>query len=334
MNNQSLEVKSKNPVAAGITNTIGFLIFLFGLIQFFFMEFKHPWIILICCIFFVGFLGNAANNFHGEEYVKAREAAQAKAKEEAEAARKASETDEQRKAREAAEEARRAREDEARRAREEREEARRAREDEVRRAREEREAALKAEKEAKQNFVERIQQRTSVHVLRVTVVGGTGWENDIERRFVLTADEKNIYLSDDKLQEKVIPLTKLVNVEISGPGTVTSGGGFGGGGFGLGGFIVGAVAAGALNALTTRTNTETVVFLQFTDSEIILLNTEVNLDAMRIHLSYLFQSIQRNKNLNSPNIAKQLEQLSELRKQGALTEEEYTNAKAKVIAKT
>ena len=227
-----------------------------------------------------------------------------------------SETDEQRKAMEAVKEARRAIEDEARR------------------AREKREAALKAEKKAKQNFVERIQQRTSVHVLRVTVVGGTGWEIDIKRRFVLTADEKNIYLSDDKFQEKVIPLTKLVNVEISGPGTVTSGGGFGGGGFGLGGFIVGAVAAGALNALTTRTNTETVVFLQLTDSEIILLNTEVDLDAMRIHLSYLFQSSQRNKNLNSPNIAKQLEQLSELRKQGALTEEEYTNAKAKVIAKT
>jgi len=177
--------------------------------------------------------------------------------------------------------------------------------------------------------------RTSVTPMNVTVLGGTGWESQVKREFVLSVDENNLYLADAKtVEESAVPLNALIALEIAGPGTVTEGGGFVGGGFGVEGFVVGAAIAGVLNALTTNTSTQTLILLRFTDSELVLLNSETGLDAMRIRLSSLFHRTYRKdafKQSAGTDVTEQLTRLAELAKRGELSDDEYAKAKAKVL---
>jgi hypothetical protein len=56
-----------------------------------------------------------------------------------------------------------------------------------------------------------------------------------------------------------IPYSAIDDLEFSGPGKVTTGGGFIGGGFGLSGAAKGMIAASVLNALTTKTKIHTMI---------------------------------------------------------------------------
>ena len=179
-----------------------------------------------------------------------------------------------------------------------------------------------------------VRARRLIGVLKVTVLGGSGWEDEVKQVLHLTLDEHNLYLANEqRAEERAIPLADLSKVDIAGPGTFTSGGGFGGGGFGVEGFVVGAAAASVLNALTTRTKTETLIYLRFKETELVLLNGEEDLEGMRIRLSPLFVRV---KNAAEPvqggfDVAEQLARLAELKGKGELSDEEYSLAKAKVL---
>ena len=200
---------------------------------------------------------------------------------------------------------------------------------------EQREAARKTKAEDKARrlqFTAQTAARLRIGTLKVTVLGGAGWEDRVKQELTMTIDKENLYLGDPRsLQETVLPLSELSKVEVAGPGTVTRGGGFGGGGFGVDGFVVGAGVAGLLNTLTTRTTTQTLIYLRFTNSELVLLNTELDLEAMRIRLSPLYLSVARDEGALGPDVAGQLAKLAELKSQGALSDEEYALAKSKVL---
>lgn len=189
--------------------------------------------------------------------------------------------------------------------------------------------------QAGRSMLQHAAKRTSVTPMNVTVLGGTGWESKVKREFVLSADENNLYLADaKKVEESAVPLNSLIALEIAGPGTITEGGGFVGGGFGVEGFVVGAAISGVLNALTTSTSTQTLILLRFTDSELVLLNSETGLDAMRIRLSSLFHRTYRKdafKQSAGADVTEQLTRLAELAKRGELSDDEYAKAKAKVL---
>lgn len=81
---------------------------------------------------------------------------------------------------------------------------------------------------------------------------------------------------------------RVVSLEVSGPGAVTTGGGYMGGGIGLEGAAVGMLMAGALNAATTRTSVDTRVYLATGDGEAFFRYSLAGPDELRIKLSPAF----------------------------------------------
>lgn len=64
---------------------------------------------------------------------------------------------------------------------------------------------------------------------------------------------------------------------------------------------------------------------------LVLLNTELDLEAMRIRLSPIYLSVAKDEDALAPDVAGQLAKLAELKSQGALSDEEYALAKSKVL---
>jgi hypothetical protein len=82
-----------------------------------------------------------------------------------------------------------------------------------------------------------------------------------------------------------IPIGEILDLDIGGPGTTTSGGGFIGGGFGVKGAAEGMLVAAALNALTTSTSTLSVLGILSVDAEVWLACPGVAPAALRIELA-------------------------------------------------
>ena len=90
-----------------------------------------------------------------------------------------------------------------------------------------------------------------------------------------------------------IPYLELAQIDISGPGTVTKGGGFIGGGFGIDGAIQGIALASILNTLTTRSKVHTFLTLITNVGEIHLHYGAMEPSALRISLSEVFVAHRR-----------------------------------------
>jgi hypothetical protein len=130
------------------------------------------------------------------------------------------------------------------------------------------------------------------YIVDAIVLGGFGtfgeFEINLGDRVSLrfTADEMRIRL-DEYEDEPVLPVPfdDVYEIEIGGPGVVTTGGGFIGGGFGLEGAAEGMAIASVLNALTTRTSIQTLVRVDTSHGEVFLMSSTVAPQAMRIALS-------------------------------------------------
>ena len=82
---------------------------------------------------------------------------------------------------------------------------------------------------------------------------------------------------------------ELVEFNITGPGSVTSGGGFVGGGFGVEGAIEGMAIAAILNGLTTKTKIHTFITLITNFGELHLHYDKMEPSVMRVVLASVFQ---------------------------------------------
>lgn len=101
------------------------------------------------------------------------------------------------------------------------------------------------------------------------------------RRNVLTI------LARHDIQERIYT-PEICDIVISGPGTVTTGGGFMGGGFGIEGALGGMALASVMNALTTTTKVHTYLALVCTRGELHLHLSTIEPGALRIAMAPIF----------------------------------------------
>ena len=142
------------------------------------------------------------------------------------------------------------------------------------------------------------------------------------------ADEVAVQVSNLAIRPIRIPYVEIVSLNITGPGQVTSGGGFIGGGFGATGALEGMALSAMLNAATTKTSIDTFI-------EILTLSTEMFFHwdgsgpaALRMFLSPVFIRLRQ---LDLRTALEQMERLAALRARNMLTEEEFAQLKALVI---
>jgi hypothetical protein len=139
-----------------------------------------------------------------------------------------------------------------------------------------------------------------------------------------------------------LPYAAEFAIELSGPGSFTTGGGFVGGGFGLMGAAEGMAIAGVLNALTTRTRVVSVIGLLSAHYEGFFLCREHGLDELRRLLAPVFLRARQinggasgvesaQSSADGPELVAVLERLTALHGAGALTDEEFKRAKAHAL---
>lgn len=107
----------------------------------------------------------------------------------------------------------------------------------------------------------------------MTVLGGSGFPLHVGQSVGLRLWGSWLYVMAGDLEGDpvfTVELNELRALEITGPGTVTSGGGFMGGGFGLEGAAAGMAIAGVLNAVTSKKQTATYLRIEIEAGELFL----------------------------------------------------------------
>jgi hypothetical protein len=168
--------------------------------------------------------------------------------------------------------------------------------------------------------------------LKFSVVGGSGWDFCADECYTLMVTASCLkFTCADPQKEIAILFDDLTAVEISG-GSQTTNMGLVGGGFGLEGAVAGIAFAGIVNALTTTTVTNTYVRLASRESEVFIHTVQLDSAPLRLILSPAIVRMEAGK-LPVPriSIASQIEQLHQLLKAGALTEQEFSRVKVCVI---
>lgn len=175
-----------------------------------------------------------------------------------------------------------------------------------------------------------IENFDSVTVRQCTVLGGCGYvfpEGDIvDLEFNRDAF---VIQTGDSTTERISYL-EVVEINISGPGSVTTGGGFIGGGFGVVGAIQGMAVAAILNQLMSRTKIHTFITLVTHAGELHLHYGDMEPGALRIGLSWVFSTLRK---FDPKWIRTQLERLEEMHKQRALNDSEFERLKQRLIAR-
>jgi hypothetical protein len=142
------------------------------------------------------------------------------------------------------------------------------------------------------HFIQSVTVRSVCKPLEVVILGGTGWNEKKNTKFLLSMDASNIYMSDiNTLTDVQISVAELREIDISGPGKVSGDAGVIGGGFGMEGAAKGIAIATVINLLTSYSNTKTIIRLTFQRSEIVMLTSQIEPNDARILLSPLFLKI-------------------------------------------
>lgn len=155
-----------------------------------------------------------------------------------------------------------------------------------------------------------------------------------------------LLLQDLRGERTFVQMTysSIINLVVDGPGTVTTGGGFVGGGFGVKGAVEGMLMATVLNKLTTQTTVTSFIEIQDAERHVVLSNDRDAPDVLALRLRPVFARIRAAQATShqpeggikvdaeqQPALADQLAKLAQLHSSGALTDVEYTAAKALVL---
>jgi hypothetical protein len=123
-------------------------------------------------------------------------------------------------------------------------------------------------------------------------------------------------------------------IEVSGRGSLKSGGGFFGGGFGFEGAATGIAVGTLLNSLTTRSHMETLLRIECSDAEMFFHNGASTPTALRMSSSPAIARLPQRvppQAIAMTDIGTQIEQLAQLHRSGALSDEEFALAKSKLL---
>lgn len=124
-----------------------------------------------------------------------------------------------------------------------------------------------------------------------------------------------------------VPYFELASIDISGPGTTTTGGGFMGGGFGVTGALEGMAIAAVLNALTTKSKVHTFVSLTTNIGELHLHYGGMEPGALRISLAPIYVVLRR---LSPAWRKERLAALQFAQMHGAISEAEFAHLKGRL----
>lgn len=158
-------------------------------------------------------------------------------------------------------------------------------------------------------------------------LGGTGYPVSPGTSSYLTFSEAEAVIRVSRDASLSIPLLEVSGVEISGPGSVTSGGGFAGGGFGVEGALQGMAVAVILNALTTKSKIHTFISLITNVGELHFHYSGMEPSALRIALAPVFTALRRQDPTWQRN---RLEVLEFERKYRGLPESEFALLSARI----
>lgn len=186
----------------------------------------------------------------------------------------------------------------------------------------------------KEQFLSNINIRSISDPIEVEVLGGVGWEHIQGKKRLLSINSNALFISDAiSLDEVKFEFGAILDLEISGPGKTTSGGGFIGGGFGAEGAVKGMAVATVLNLLTTRTEIKTIIHITSRDSELWLCTSKVEPEGVRLNLSAAFLALKNRKVTAAPvDLTDQLTKLAALRDAKDITDAEFAQLKAKILA--
>lgn len=160
-----------------------------------------------------------------------------------------------------------------------------------------------------------------------TVLGLNGFPFSIGEKISL-AFEADAVRCLGKNRSADFSYTELAELKISGPGTVTSGGGFIGGGFGVEGALEGMAIAGVLNLLTTRNKIHTFITLIANFGELHLHYGEMEPAALRMALAPVYVKLRR---LDPTWLQSRLQILESEQEIGRLTEDAMKAARQRLL---
>jgi hypothetical protein len=173
------------------------------------------------------------------------------------------------------------------------------------------------------------------YTIRATVLGGTSRDFPAHVAAVASFDEERVCIRAESSRSLELSTAQIRSLKVEGPGLVKTGGGVVGGGFGVDGAIAGIAIAAALNALTTTSRINTLIYLNWTQGEIFLHTDVVEPEPLRIALSATFAAVEASKNAapldSDADWISRLERLAALHSTGSLTDEEFTAAKARLL---
>lgn len=125
-----------------------------------------------------------------------------------------------------------------------------------------------------------------------TVLGANGFPFTIGSKIKLSFGANNVHCVNAD-RTATFSLAELAELNISGPGSVTTGGGFIGGGFGVDGALEGMAVATVLNLLTSKTKVQTFLTLIANFGELHLHYAGMEPAALRIALAPVYVRLRR-----------------------------------------
>lgn len=153
-----------------------------------------------------------------------------------------------------------------------------------------------------------------------TVLGGSGYALPVGTKVTVGFGHSlfTLHVPADRTEEISYP--EVVSIAITGPGRVTTGGGFIGGGFGVTGALEGMALTAVLNTLTTHSEVHTILEIITHRGELFMHYGEMEPGALRIVLSSVFTRL---RELDPIWLADRLQRLAALRDRGILNAEQF-----------
>lgn len=130
-------------------------------------------------------------------------------------------------------------------------------------------------------------------IQQCTVLGGDGYPIAAGELVDLVFRNESFVVRYGNVENIYTHYLEVQEISITGPGTITSGGGFVGGGFGVDGALQGMAIAMVLNRLTSKSKIHTFISITSHLGEIHLHYSGMEPSALRIALSRVFTTMRR-----------------------------------------
>lgn len=198
-------------------------------------------------------------------------------------------------------------------------------------------AKREEERNKQQQFLNDLKSKCKHEPIVVVVTGGCGWDLRPNEPLLLTCREHSLHLSKVQTQtDLAIDFSELTEIEISGPGKVTTNAGVIGGGFGEGA-IAGILVASVINTLTTSSTTNTYLNIGTRLAEVLLHIKALGPKELRALLSPAIVAYRGKRDefmtgkASGKSISEEIERLQMMRAAGTLSEDEFAKAKHLVL---